>query len=227
MGFFFVVILVISITGKDVILALAGYFNHDEVLNHAIEFTGDGVASLTIDQRLSIANMTTEWGALAGVFPIDSVLLKWLTTRAEYLKKRGPAGVPSDADASNRLDLQRVEVLKQNIPAADADAYYAKEIVFDLNKVQPYVSGPNTVKVMTSVNEMRRKKVKIHKAILVSCVNSRLEDIATAAKVVRGKKVAPGVEFYVAAASNEVQKRAEEAGYWQDLLEAGAIPLPP
>ncbi len=215
------------VAGKDVILALAGYFNHDEVLNYAIEFSGEGVAALSIEQRLSIANMTTEWGALAGVFPVDSVLLDWLQERATYLQLRGPAGVPSDADEQKRLDTRRLEQLKQNIPAADADAFYAKEIVFDLSTVQPYVSGPNTVKVMTAVREISKKKIKIHKAYLVSCVNSRLEDIAIAAETVKGKKVAPGVEFYVAAVSNEVQQRAEEAGYWQELLKAGAIPLPP
>src|SRR5881392_1452613 len=60
-----------GVVGKDVIIALCGMFNHDEVLNHAVEFTGEGVASLTMDQRMSIANMSTEWGALAGVFPFD------------------------------------------------------------------------------------------------------------------------------------------------------------
>ncbi|HGY54483.1 MAG TPA: homoaconitase [Caldithrix abyssi] len=216
-----------GVSGKDVILALAGYFNHDEVLNHAIEFSGEGVAALSIDQRLSIANMTTEWGALAGVFPVDRVLLDWLQARAAYLAKRGPAGVPSDEDEEKRLDKQRIERLKQNIPATDPDAFYAKEIVFDLSRVRPYVSGPNTVKVMTPVDEIRKKKVQINKAYLVSCVNSRLEDIAAAAEVVKGKKVAPGVEFYIAAASSEVQKQAEEADYWRNLLDAGAIPLPP
>jgi len=74
---------------------------------------------------------------------------------------------------------------------------------------------------------MREKNIRIHKAYLVSCVNSRVEDIAEAAAVVRGKKVAEGVEFYMAAASSEVQAEAEKRGDWQALLEAGAIPLPP
>ena len=67
-----------GVSGKDVIIALSGFFNKDEVLNHAIEFTGDGVKHLNIDQRLTIANMTTEWGALVGLFPIDEVTLDWL-----------------------------------------------------------------------------------------------------------------------------------------------------
>jgi len=221
-----------GVTGKDLIIALCGYFNHDEVLNHAIEFTGEGVKSLTIDQRLTVANMTTEWGALAGVFPVDEAVVEWLKKRAEFVKKRGLAGVPSDIDGNGehpRLNERRIAELIQHMEEfhADDDAYYAREIVIDLSTVQPYVAGPDTVKVMTPIAEMRKKRVKIDKAYLVSCVNSRLEDIAAAAEVVRGKKVAPHVKFYIAAASSEVQAAAEEKGYWQTLLEAGAIPLPP
>ena len=219
-----------GVTGKDVIISLAGYFNHDEVLNHAIEFSGDGVASLSLDQRLTIANMTTEWGALAGVFPIDDITIAWLKKRAAFVAKRGLAGVPSDADANRqhpRLNDQRIARLEANIPSADPDAFYSKEIIFDLSTVRPHVSGPDTVKIMTPVSEIRKQNVTIHKAYLVSCVNSRTEDIAQAAAVVRGKKVAPHVKFYIAAASSEVQKEAEQRGDWQALLDAGAIPLPP
>ncbi|MHB2154842.1 homoaconitase [Calditrichota bacterium GD2] len=219
-----------GVTGKDVIIALAGHFSHDEVLNHAIEFSGDGVGNLTIDQRLTIANMTTEWGALAGVFPIDTHTINWLRQRAEYVKKRGLAGVPSDADGNGehpRLNEKRIQELEQNIPTADPDAYYAREIVLDLSTVVPYVAGPDTVKTIVPVDELASKNIKIHKAYLVSCVNSRLEDIAQAAAVVKGKKVAEHVKFYIAAASDEVQKEAEKLGYWQALLGAGAIALPP
>jgi len=78
-----------GVVGKDVIVALCGLFNHDEVLNHAVEFAGDGVKSLSIDQRMSIANMTTEWGALAGVFPFDEVCRDYLHSRADYFAKDG------------------------------------------------------------------------------------------------------------------------------------------
>jgi homoaconitate hydratase len=81
--------------------------------------------------------------------------------------------------------------------------------------------------VINSVSELKKKNVKINKAYLVSCVNSRLDDIKEAAEMVKGKKVAEGVEFYIAAASNEVQKESELAGYWKTLIEAGAKPLPP
>lgn len=219
-----------GVTGKDVIIALCGFFNKDEVLNHAIEFTGDGVASLSIDERLAIANMTTEWGALAGVFPIDNTTIDWLKARAEFISKRGLEGVPSDADGNGihpRINIKRIEELEKNIPYSDADAYYAKEIVIDLTSIEPVVSGPNSVKVMSTVSELKEKKVKINKAYLVSCVNSRVDDLAEAASIIRGKKVANDVQFYIAAASSEVQAESENRGDWQALLDAGAIPLPP
>jgi homoaconitate hydratase len=74
-----------GVTGKDVIITLCGLFNKDEVLNHAVEFSGSGVAHLSVDERLTIANMTTEWGALAGVFPIDQVTVDWLKARKVVL----------------------------------------------------------------------------------------------------------------------------------------------
>ncbi len=98
--------------------------------------------------------------------------------------------------------------------------------MLNLAEVTPHVSGPDTVQVMQSVAEIAKKRVAIQKAYLVSCVNSRLEDLEAAAKVLRGKKVAPGVKLYLAAASRAVQDEAEKRGIWQTLLDAGAHPLP-
>ncbi len=217
-----------GVTGKDLIIALCGFFNNDEVLNHAIEFTGEGVKNLSVEERLTIANMTTEWGALAGVFIIDGRTIEWLKKRAEFISRRGPENVNSDADGNGvhpRMNLKRIEELENNIPQADKDAFYAKELTIDLSTIEPLVSGPNTVKTMTPVSGLN--DVKINKAYLVSCVNSRVDDIAEAAAIVKGKKVAEGVQFYIAAASSEVQAESEKQGYWQTLVEAGAIPLPP
>lgn len=219
-----------GVTGKDVIISLCGFFNHDEVLNHAVEFAGDGLLSLSLDERLTIANMTTEWGALAGVFPVDNVTVVWLGARIEYIRKRSLAGVPSGEDGQGqnpRLNEKHLEELVTNRISSDPDASYARELTLDLTSVVPYVSGPDTVKVMTPITEIRKKKVKINKAYLVSCVNSRKEDLVAAASVVKGQKVAEGVAFYIAAASSEVQAEVEKEGHWQTLIEAGAIPLPP
>jgi len=219
-----------GVTGKDVIIALCGFFNHDEVLNHAIEFVGDGIKNLMIDDRLTIANMTTEWGALAGVFPIDEITIKWLRKRNKFISKRGLENVASDIDGNSmhpRINEKRIAKLEQEIIIADEGAYYAKTLLLDLGTIQPFVSGPNTVKVVTSVQELKSKAIKIDKAYLVSCVNSRVDDITEAAAIVKGKKVATGVKFYIAAASSEVQAESEKRGDWQTLIEAGAIPLPP
>lgn len=218
-----------GVTGKDVIVTLCGMFNKDEVLNHAVEFAGDGVKALSIDERLTIANMTTEWGALVGIFPIDEVTIKWLRDRADFVAKRGLQRVPSDADGNGthpRMNQKRIDELEKNLPTADKDAVYAKTLYLELDSVQPHVSGPNTVKVMDSVASMREKMVPVHKAYLMSCVNGRLEDIAQAAAVMRGKKVSPSVKFYLAAASSEVQQEAEGRGDWKVLVDAGAIVLP-
>ncbi len=205
-----------GVVGKDVIIALCGSFNNDEVLNMAVEFHGDGIAAMSMDQRMSIANMTTEWGALAGVFPFDEVLREYLYGRADFLQSiDAPRYSRSDVDQwfANRIE-------------PDADAYYAVELTLDLASVIPHVSGPNHVKTMVSLPEIQKQKVVINKAYLLSCVNARLEDLAEAAHVLEGKRVADGVNFYVAAASHNVQKEAEACGYWQTLKDAGAITLP-
>ena len=206
-------------TGKDVIIALIGFFKNDEVLNCAIEFEGDGLASLSMDQRLTIANMTTEWGALVGLIPYDAITGAYLRARAEKMKRLG--------DANPRLTEAILAAAEARNPEPDPDCYYAKEFVLDLASVSPHVAGPNEVKIITPVHEIEAKQVKIHKAYLLSCVNSRLEDIAEAARVLQGKKVADGVSMYLAAASKTVEEEAKAAGHWQALLDAGAIPLPP
>ncbi len=221
-----------GVTGKDVIIALCGFFSKDEVLNHAIEFTGDGVKEFSIDQRLTISNMSTEWGAMAGVFPIDEITIDWLKKRAAVIEIRGLEGVTSDKDANGvhpRINRKRIEELEKDLTnlSADDDAFYSKEISIDLSTIEPLVSGPNTVKIMNPVSELRDKKIRINKAYLLSCVNSRVDDIAEAASIVRGKKFADHVKFYIAAASKEVQAESEKRGDWQILLNAGAIELPP
>jgi homoaconitate hydratase len=220
-----------GVTGKDVILAICGYFNNDEALNYALEFGGDGLAQFSIDQRLTIANMTTEWGALAGVFPIDDITIDWLRNRADFIANRGLAGVPSDIDTKDgvhlRINHPRIDNLVKNIPMADDDAFYAKTFTIDLSSIQPFIAGPDNLKTTMTITDAENNNMKIHKAYLVSCVNSRVEDLAQAAEVVAGKKVADGVEFYVAAASSEVQAESERRGDWQKLVDAGAITIPP
>jgi len=218
-----------GVTGKDVIVTLCGLYNREEVLNAAIEFAGPGVAGLSVDERLAIANMTTEWGALVGWFPVDGVTIAYLRKQAARLRARAAAGTsalvtPGMAERLTEADIARWE---SDPPRSDPDATYAAEIVLDLGSVSPYVSGPDTVQTASALSELTAKRIEVQKAYLVSCVNSRLSDLQAAAKVIRGRKVAPKVKFYVAAASRSVQEAAEADGSWQALLEAGAQPLPP
>ena len=219
-----------GVTGKDVIVALCGSFNCDEVLNAAIEFTGEGVASLSIDDRLTISNMTTEWGALVGTFPVDETTLAWYDNALSKLEQRTfssttPSAIPPPPEHP-RINRQRLETLRQSNLRSDPGAEYSAHLIFDLSTLVPHVSGPNSVKISTPLPVLEESHIAIQKAYLVSCTNSRASDIAAAAAVMRGNKVAPGVEFYVAAASSVVQLEAELAGDWDALINAGAKPLP-
>lgn len=203
-------------TAKDVIITLCGLYNGGEVLNAAVEFSGPGVAHLSMDERMSIANMSTEWGTLTGWFPADATTLAYLKERQIELRRRG----------INRIRDEDLAAWANNPPAPDRDAAYAARIVLDLAEVTPHVSGPDTVQAMESLAAVQPRRVPIQKAYLVSCMNARLEDLEAAARVVAGKKVAPAVTFYLAPASHAVQQEAERRGVWQTLLDAGVTPLP-
>ncbi|KAH7318098.1 hypothetical protein B0I35DRAFT_373930 [Stachybotrys elegans] len=218
-----------GVTGKDVILALCGLFNKDEVLGHAIEFAAseETLMSIPIDDRLTIANMTTEWGALSGLFPVDEMLISWYRSRAT-------AAAVTDSPVKDRINHKRIDELIESHVEADTGATYAKEFYMNLSTLGPFVSGPNTPKVTTPLKDLEIRDIHISKAYLISCTNARASDIAAAAQVFReaakreGKpaKVAPGVEFYISAASLLEQEQATESGDWQVLLDAGAQSLP-
>ncbi len=208
-----------GVSGKDLILSLIALYHDDEVLNHAIEFHGPGVATLSVEARMTVANMTTEWGALAGWFPFDEVLKEWLLARARHFAERG--------DENPRLTESSVEELWASRIEPDEDAFYSREIVVDLSEVSPFVAGPDVVKAGRPVSRMAAEGLAVDKAYLLSCVNGRLEDLRAAAEILRGRKVASTVGFYVAAASSEVEAAAREEGVWQVLVDAGAKTLPP
>ena len=226
-----------GVTGKDVIVALCGSFNRDEVLNAAIEFTGEGVQCLSVDDRLTISNMTTEWGALVGVFPVDETTLEWYDRVAKKLELRTFSNPSSDPTLAAsippppehpRINRKRLSELKTSISthSSDPNAQYSSHLIFDLSTLVPHVSGPNSVKISTPLPELEASKIAIQKAYLVSCTNSRVSDIAAAADVLKHRRIAPGVEFYIAAASSLVQREAEELGHWDTLISAGAKVLP-
>ncbi len=207
-----------GVTGKDVIITLCGMHNQGEVLNAVLEFSGDGIAALSMEERLTIANMTTEWGALAGWFPVDETCVEFMAARRNWLASQGHP---------ERITEAELKAWRNEPPRSDPDAYYAALITLDLGQVTPHISGPHTLQVATSLQEMVARHVAVNKAYLVSCTNSRLGDLEAAAAVVGEGKVAPGVEFYIAAASAPIEEEARASGAWQKLIDAGAIALPP
>ena len=207
-----------GVSGKDLILTLCARFDGGEVLNAAVEFAGPGVASLDMAARMTVANMTTEWGALVGWFPVDRRTLAYLTERKARLEA---------AAHPDRIRDEDLFAWSAAPPGPDSDADYAARITVDLARIEPFLAGPDAVQVGQPVAVAARSSIPIQKAYLLSCVNGRLEDLEAAAEVARGNRVADGVELYVAAASREIQDKAEANGTWATLLDAGAIPLEP
>ncbi len=207
-----------GVVGKDVIITLCGLYSSGEVLNAAVEFHGPGIDTLSISERMTIANMTTEWGALVGWFPYDDVTAMYLREREARLASRG---------FSDRLSRDHLAAWDENPPSPDPGAEYAAEITLDLGQVSPHVAGPDSVAVSRPVAAFETETVPVDKAYLLSCVNSRFDDLFEAAEVLRGRRVADGVELYVAAASAEVEREAKAKGVWQTLVDAGAKTLPP
>ena len=178
-----------GITGKDVIVTLCGIFNKDQVLNHAIEFDGPGVASLSIDDRLTIANMTTEWGALSGVFPVDQILINWLSDRAKQLTLR------NKSTEHPRINNSAISNLMKSPLESDSNAKYNKILEVNLSTIVPHVSGPNSVKIISPVTHLQEQSIRIDKAYLISCTNSRSSDIRAAASVLRVRTPLGNIDF--------------------------------
>tara|TARA_S200000501_G_scaffold379024_1_gene446668 strand:- start:55188 stop:57107 length:1920 start_codon:yes stop_codon:yes gene_type:complete len=203
-----------GLSGKDIILALIAKIGTKEVLNCALEFSGDGVEYLGIDERLAIANMSTEWGALTGLFPIDKKVIDWMLRQ----HNRFPDNENFSLERIASLDLQDL--------SPDSDAYFYKTISVDLDSIGASITVSNSLRSIMSKNKIE-KKIKIDKAYLVSCVNSRTTDLEKAAKVLRGNNIHKNVELYISAASTEVLKDLKESGYWDVFIDLGAKILPP
>ena len=181
------------VMGKDLFLYIAGVYG--DATNMNVEFGGDGLASLPIHERQSIATMCAEINAEFAVFPFDEVLEADLTAR----------GI---------RDYKPV--------APDADAAYARVCDIDLSEIEPYIALPHSIPG-NCVPLRERRGLPVQQALLGSCSNGRLEDIALAAEMIKGKKVAPGTRFIVTPASQRIWLDALRAGYLETLVEANAV----
>lgn len=186
-----------GVTAKDVFLHIAQHFGDHSGYN--VEFGGHALKSLSIDARRTIATMGTELNAEFSIFEPDQTLL-------DYMKERNPAA-------------------KFEPQYPDEDAAYAERRTLDLGGIKPLVALPNAmIKNAVPVGEVVGRK--IDQAFIGSCANGNLDDLAIAARVVAGKRVAPGVRFLVTPGSQAVYRAALKAGYIETLLEAGAVVTP-
>jgi homoaconitate hydratase family protein len=185
-------------SAKDLVLTIIGDIGADGANYLSVEFHGD-VASLTMEDRITIANMGVEMGAKNAVFPVDAL------TR-DYLAK---AGAPKGWKAV----------------WADDDASYVKTLEYDLAKVVPVVAKPHSVDSVVPAKDL--KDVKIQQFLIGTCTNGRLGDLRIAAAVLKGRKVAPGSRLIVLPASRAVMIAATKDGTIATLVEAGAMVLPP
>jgi 3-isopropylmalate/(R)-2-methylmalate dehydratase large subunit len=188
-----------GVYAKDLILYLIGQIGADGANYKALEFGGEALARMTMSQRLTIANMAVEAGAKVGLFPGDEITRDFL------------------------MEYGRGENYKPLYP--DAEANYEQVIPVNLDQLEPMLSLPHAVDNVSPVAQV--KGVKIQQAFIGTCTNGRLEDLAVAAEILKGKKRHPGTRLLIAPASRQVLIRAIEEGYIQSLIEAGAAILPP
>ena len=181
--------------GKDVILHLIGMIGVDGALYKSLEFTGEGVASLSIDDRLCIANMAIEAGAKNGIFPVDEVTMSYVEGRF----RREPV-----------------------VYAADEDAEYEQVITIDLSALRPTVAFPHLPENTKTIDECNGQ-VKIDQAVIGSCTNGRMEDMRAAAEILKGRKVAKGVRCIVIPATQDIWLQSMHEGLFDIFVEAGAV----
>lgn len=181
------------VSGKDLILYLIGLIGVDGALYRALEFTGETVASLTMADRLTIANMAIEAGAKNGIFAPDE------TTRA-YVEKRAKRAY--------------------KFYASDADAAYCQVIDIDVSKIEPQVAFPHLPSNTRGISQAG--DVKIDQVVIGSCTNGRIEDMRVAAAVLKGRKVAPYVRLIVIPATQEIYRQAMKEGLFDIFLDAKA-----
>ena len=182
------------VSGKDVILHIIGMIGVDGALYKSMEFVGEGIKNLTMDDRFTIANMAIEAGAKNGIFPVDELTI-------EYTK------------AHSKREYKVFE--------ADEDAEYDEEYTIDLSTIRPTVAFPHLPENTKTIDEVG--DIKIDQVVIGSCTNGRISDIGIAAKILKGNKVAKGVRTIVIPATQEIYLESVRKGYVEDIIKAGAI----
>lgn len=182
------------VSGKDVILHIIGKIGVDGALYRSMEFAGEGVASLSMDDRFTICNMAIEAGAKNGIFPVDD------KTRA-YIQ--------------GRVNREVTEF------TADADAVYDEEYTINLSELRPTVACPHLPENTKTVDELG--KIEIQQSVIGSCTNGRIQDMRDAAAILKGRKVKKNVRTIVIPATQAIYLQCIEEGLAKIFVEAGAI----
>ncbi len=184
------------VSGKDVILHIIGMIGVDGALYRSMEFAGDGIRNLSMDDRFTIANMAIEAGGKNGIFPVDETTIQYLAAHSDrpYISHK-----------------------------ADDDAVYDEEYEIDLSELKSTVAFPHLPSNTKTIDEIGEKAVKIDQAVIGSCTNGRISDLREAASVIRGKKIARNVRCIVIPATQKVYLQAMEEGLLKDFIEAGAV----
>ena len=179
------------------ILHIIGKIGVDGALYKSMEFTGDGIANLSMDDRFTIANMAIEAGGKNGIFPVDNLA-------EDYMKEHSKRAY--------------------KIFEADEDAVYDEEYTIDLSELRPTVSFPHLPENTHTIDEIRKMdKISVDQVVIGSCTNGRLDDLRTAAKVLKGRHVAKGMRCIVIPATQAIYMQAMEEGLLKIFIEAGAI----
>jgi len=182
------------VSGKDVILHIIGKIGVDGALYKSMEFTGDGIKNLTMDDRFTIANMAIEAGAKNGIFPVDELTLNYIKEHSTKPYK---------------------------VYEADEDAVYDEVIEINLSELDPTVAFPHLPENTRTIGETG--DIKIDQVVIGSCTNGRISDIRVAAEVMKGKKVAPGIRVIVIPATQEVYLTSLKEGLITTFVQAGCI----
>ncbi len=181
-------------SGKDVILTIIGLIGVDGALYKSMEFTGEGVHSLSMDDRLCICNMAIEAGAKNGIFPVDEITMDYLKGRS----KREPV-----------------------VFEADDDAEYEKVIDIDLAEIEPVVACPSLPENTCPAEELH--DIKIDQVVIGSCTNGRMEDMEAAYDILKGRTIADGIRCIIIPGTMEILRECVERGWYTAFIDAGAV----
>ncbi|MCR5011735.1 MAG: 3-isopropylmalate dehydratase large subunit [Lachnospiraceae bacterium] len=182
------------ISGKDIILHIIGMIGVDGALYKSMEFVGDGIQYLSMDDRFTIANMAIEAGGKNGIFPVDDKTL-------EYLKEH--------------------TTRQWNVYEADADAVYDEEYTIELDKLKPTVAFPHLPENTHTIDDCG--DIAIDQVVIGSCTNGRIDDMRIAASILKGKHIAKGMRCIIIPATQSIYMQAMEEGLLKTFIEAGAV----